>query len=198
MATSIVRMKMRLSKGSQVEVQRWDGQSSYSWRCADVVSGNGRYYLVRIHGATASPAAVLERVPRKFIRPQPAPIGLRALYSWSPGDEVEALVDHAWWPAVVTAVGYGKVVVYLLGKMRKVRVRACELRLRRQWVDNQWTLVDKEPREAIISSGFSAAAESCNVAGRQSRIIKEDEEEEQRGGVVLRDSGCCSSVGSCS
>ncbi|XP_074560396.1 uncharacterized protein LOC141816534 [Curcuma longa] len=197
MAPAIVRTKMRLRKGSKVEVQRWDGQSSYSWRCADVVSGNGRHYLVRIHGATTSPAAALERVPRKFIRPQPAPIGLRALYSWTPGDEVEALVDHAWCPAVVTAVGYGKVVVYLLGKMRKVRVRACELRLRRQWVDNRWTLVDKEPREAIISGGFPAAAESCNVAGRQSRIF-EEEEEEERGGVVLRDSSCSSSVGSCS
>ncbi|KAG6536096.1 uncharacterized protein LOC121997385 [Zingiber officinale] len=164
MAAANMKMKMQLRKGSEVEVQRWDGDS-YSWLSGDVVSGNGRTYLVRIHGATTSQAAVLERVARKFIRPTPVPVGLRALYSWSTGDEVEAFVDHAWCPAVVTAVGYGKVVVYLHGKMKKIRVRTCELRLRRQWDGNQWTLLDKKPREAIISREFPAAADSHNVAG---------------------------------
>ncbi|KAG6531810.1 hypothetical protein ZIOFF_005636 [Zingiber officinale] len=147
MAAANMRMRMQLRKGIEVEVQRWDNDS-YSWLSGDVVSGNDHYYVVRIRRSTTSQGAVLKRVPCKFIRTQPVPIGL---YNWSPCDEVESFTDHTWSPPVVSAIGYKKVIVYLLGKMKKVRVRTCELRLRRQWVDNQWALVDKH-------SAFTATA----------------------------------------
>ncbi|THU68586.1 hypothetical protein C4D60_Mb08t05440 [Musa balbisiana] len=185
---------MRLSKGSSVEVYKWK-EDSYSWSTARVLSGNGHTYFLRYDRRPADKPLVVERVPRKFLRPPPSPIG--GLFSdWAPGDVVEAFEDCTWYPAVVVSVmAVGRFDVRLVGSSRRLNVRTCELRLRRPWKDNTWSLIQKDsvnsrpsnhplPVEGYISRNedeepfmkrpriISSPAESCNKAGWKSRGIE--------------------------
>ncbi|CAL9775669.1 unnamed protein product [Musa acuminata subsp. burmannicoides] len=178
---------MRLSNGSSVEVYKCK-EGSYSWSTARVLSGNGHTYFLRYDRRPTDRPLVVERVPRKFLRPPPLPIG--GLFSdWAPGDVVEAFEDCTWYPAVVVSVvAIGRFDVRLDGSSRRLNVRTCELRLRQQWKDNTWSLIPKDsgnrrpsnhplPAEGYISRNedeerstkrpriISSPAESCNTAG---------------------------------
>ncbi|CAL9107567.1 unnamed protein product [Musa textilis] len=182
---------MRLSKGSWVEVYKWK-EDSYSWSTARVLSGNGHTYFLRYDRRPLDRPLVVERVPRKFLRPPPLPIGA-LLSDWAPGDVVEAFEDYTWYPAVVVSdMVFGRFDVRLAGSSRRLNVRTCELRLRQQWQDNTWSLIPKDsgnrrPSNHPLAVGgyinrdedegcstkrpriISSPAESCNTAGWRRR-----------------------------
>ncbi|KAJ8467123.1 hypothetical protein OPV22_029675 [Ensete ventricosum] len=183
---------MRLSKGSSVEVYKWK-EGSYSWSTARILSGNGHTYFLMYDRRPPEQPLVVERVPRKFLRPPPLPIG--GLFSdWAPGDVVEAFEDCTWYPAlVVSDMVAGRFDVQLVGSSRRLDVRTCELRLRQQWQNNTWSMTPKDcgnrrpGNHPLAVEGYviirdedaerstkrpriiSSPAESCNMAGWRRR-----------------------------
>lgn len=117
-------------------------EAAYSWWCAEVISGNGHTYRVRYERYPPGTAAAVERIPRKFIRQWPSPMG-DATNAWAPGDVVEAFENYTWSPGVVSTVAVGYLVVRILGSSRDLGVRACELRPRRHWKDDKRILIQK-------------------------------------------------------
>ncbi|CAL9107569.1 unnamed protein product [Musa textilis] len=140
---------MRLSKGSSVEVYKWK-EGSYSWSTAGVLSDNGHTYCLRYDRRPPDKPLAMERVPRNSLRASSLPIGgpcwaENPFSDWAPGDVMEAFEDYTWYPAVVvSAMAVGRFHVRLVGSSRCLNVRTCELRLRRQWKDNTWSVIPKD------------------------------------------------------
>ncbi|KAB1209021.1 hypothetical protein CJ030_MR6G010462 [Morella rubra] len=134
---------MRFKKGSKVEVLSKKEVPSGSWHCAEIVCGNGHNYTVRYDGyGPANGETVVERVPRKAIRPCPPTLDI--LDNWVPGDVVEVFDNFAWKMATVTKVlAENYFLVRLLGSSMEFQVFEFDIRVRQSWQDGRWVLVGK-------------------------------------------------------
>ncbi|XP_059638037.1 uncharacterized protein LOC132279970 isoform X2 [Cornus florida] len=134
---------MRHKKGSKVEVLSKNEVPSGSWRCAEIICGNGNDYTVRydMHpGATDE--AVVERVSRKSVRPFPPLVKLSE--NWISGDVVEVFQNFSWKMATVSMVfGRNYFLVRLLGSSQEFKVSKFDLRVRQSWQDNKWIVIGK-------------------------------------------------------
>ncbi|XP_022749732.1 uncharacterized protein LOC111299063 [Durio zibethinus] len=134
---------MRFRKGAKVEVLSKTEVPSSSWRCAEIVSGNGRSYTVRYEGYSgATNKTIVERVSRKAIRPcTPVPV---VSDNWIPGDIVEVLDNFSWKMAMVLGILEKKyILVRLLGSSLEFKVSKFDIRVRQSWQDDGWVVIGK-------------------------------------------------------
>lgn len=143
--------KMKFKKGSKVEVLDEREVPSGSWCCAEIVSGNGRYYSVKYDSFSEGTGVTVEKVPRKAIRPCPPMV--KSPRCWVDGDIVEVYEKNSWKVAeVLRVVGRTGFLVRLLGSSRKLRAHISDLRMRLVWEDDKWVVIQKEPRECDIGN----------------------------------------------
>ncbi|CAN8326975.1 unnamed protein product [Cochlearia groenlandica] len=133
---------MRFRKGSKVEVFSNKEAPYGAWRCAEIISGNGHTYNVRYYSfQLAHEEAVMERVPRKIIRPCPPQLDVER---WEAGELVEVLDHFSWKAATVREELCGKYyVVRLLGTTVEFTYHKVNLRARQSWQDERWVAVGK-------------------------------------------------------
>ncbi|XAR66938.1 hypothetical protein NMG60_11013324 [Bertholletia excelsa] len=132
---------MRYKKGSIVEVLSKTEVPSGSWCCAEIIFGNGHNYTVRyemdphaIHGA------LVERVPRKSIRPCPPPVELPE--NLMPGDVLEVFHNLSWKMATVSKIlARNHYLVRLIGSSHEFKVSRINLRVRQSWENDQWFII---------------------------------------------------------
>lgn len=134
---------MRFRKGSKVEVFSNKEAPYGAWRCAEIISGNGRTYNVRYNSfqQLAHEEAVMERVQRKAIRPCPPQVDVER---WEAGELVEVLDNFSWKAATVREELCGKYyVVRLLGTPGEFTFHKVNLRVRQSWQDETWVAIGK-------------------------------------------------------
>ncbi|KAL0872758.1 hypothetical protein Bca101_022463 [Brassica carinata] len=130
---------MRFRKGSRVEVFSNKEAPYGAWRCAEIISGNGHTYNVRFFSFHEE--AVMERVPRKVIRPCPPLVDVER---WEAGELVEVLDSFAWKAATVRQELCGKYyVVRLLGTPAEFTFHKANIRVRQSWQDERWVAIGK-------------------------------------------------------
>ncbi|XWS17176.1 hypothetical protein CRYUN_Cryun33cG0045600 [Craigia yunnanensis] len=134
---------MRFKKGAKVEVLSKTEVPSGSWRCAEIISGNGHSYTVRYEGYFgATNKTILERVSRKAIRPCPPASILSD--NWVPGDVVEVFDNFSWKMATVLGILEKKyILVRLLGSTLEFMVSKFDIRVRQSWEDDEWVVIRK-------------------------------------------------------
>ncbi|XP_047329075.1 uncharacterized protein LOC124932482 [Impatiens glandulifera] len=131
---------MKFRKGCKVEVMSGN-QVPMSWRCAEIISGNGRSYLVKFdhHLESTEEEAVFERVSRKAIRP--CPPSIEDIQIWVAGDVVEVFNYGSWNSATVLKVLNGDCyLVRLLGPSQELRVHMSRTRARLSWQNERWVI----------------------------------------------------------
>lgn len=169
---------MRFKKGTRVEVLTNKDVPSGSWRCAEIVSGNGHNYMVRYDGYET----VLERVSRKEIRPCPPPpeIGI----NWVPGDVVEVFHCFSWKMATILKVLDKKCfLVRILGSSLEFRVSKCDTRARQSWQDNGWIVIgkgsvnseDREHNEPLTLKNNQKSRNHVQVSDRKKNTHARDD-----------------------
>lgn len=138
---------MKFKKGSKVEVLSKKEVPSGSWRCAEIICGNGHNYTVRYDGfENTMKETIPERVSRKAIRPSP-PL-LEVSDNWVPGDIIEVFDKFSWKMATISKVlGIKCFLVRLLGSSQEYKVSKFDIRARQSWQYDQWVVVGK-----VISS----------------------------------------------
>lgn len=134
---------MRFRKGTKVEVLTQKEVPSGSWRCAEIVGGNGHNYAVRYYGDMGGfEEASVERVPRKAIRPCPPSVDVSE--DWVPGDVVEVFHNFSWKMATVLKVlGWNHLLVRLLGSAIELKASKHDVRARLCWQDSEWIVIGK-------------------------------------------------------
>lgn len=135
---------MRFKKGSKVEVLSKKEVPSGSWRCAEIICGNGHNYTVRYDGnEDANGEAVAKRVSRNAIRPCPPPLEISE--NWVRGDVVEVFDNFSWKMATVSQVlGKKYFLVRLLGSSLEFKIFKLNIRARQSWHDDEWVVVGKD------------------------------------------------------
>ncbi|CAN6819434.1 hypothetical protein Bca4012_007807 [Brassica carinata] len=142
---------MRFRKGSRVEVFSSKEAPYGAWRCAEIISGNGHTYSVRYYSFHED--AVVERAPRKMIRPCPPQVDVER---WKSGELVEVLDDFSWKAATVREELSGKYyVVRLLGTPAEFTFHKANVRVRQSWQDERWLAIGK----------ISGSAKSSTLTG---------------------------------
>ncbi|KAL9288886.1 putative ENT domain, Agenet-like domain, Agenet domain, plant type, ENT domain-like superfamily [Arabidopsis thaliana] len=133
---------MRIRKGSRVEVFSNKEAPYGAWRCAEIVSGNGHTYNVRFYSFQIEhEEAVMEKVPRKIIRPCPPLVDVER---WDTGELVEVLDNFSWKAATVREELSGHYyVVRLLGTPEELTFHKVNLRARKSWQDERWVAIGK-------------------------------------------------------
>ncbi|XP_015578047.1 uncharacterized protein LOC8269550 isoform X2 [Ricinus communis] len=134
---------MRFKKGSKVEVFSKIDVPSGSWRCAEIICGNGHTYTVRYeaHAGSISERTV-ERISRKAIRPCP-PLPEIA-ENWAPGDVVEVFDDFSWKMATISKVlGKKYFLARIVGSSLEFKVSKSGIRTRQSWQDGKWIVIGK-------------------------------------------------------
>ena len=132
---------MRIIKGSKVEVLRKKEVPPGEWHCAKIISGNGHTYSVMYEEGSTS-EALMERVPRKSIRPCLTP--METMEPWAVGDVAEVFDLGAWRMAMISNVfGGDYYLVRLLGCYEEFRVHKSHIRVRQAWQDDEWVVIGK-------------------------------------------------------
>lgn len=165
---------MRLKKGTKVEVLSQKEVPSGSWRCAEIIGGNGHNYTVRYDGDIGSLGkATIERVYRKAIRPCPPLVDV--LEDWMPSDIVEVFHNSSWKMATVLKVsGRNHLLVRLLGSAIEFKANKYDVRARLCWQDGEWMVIGK------ASSKFE------DLRFRLPSSRKESNRSQKKGTVVSR------------
>lgn len=116
---------------------------SGSWRCAEIICGNGHNYTVRYDGNEgANGEAIAESISRNAIRPCPPPLEISE--NWVRGDVVEVFDNFSWKMATVSQVlGKKYFLVRLLGSSLEFKVFKFNIRPRQSWHDDKWVVVGK-------------------------------------------------------
>lgn len=132
---------MRFKKGDKVEVLSQKEVPSGSWRCGEIICGNGHNYTVRYDGDAASTdKTVFERVSRKAIRPCPPSLDVSEY--WVPGDVVEVFNNYSWKMATISKIlGKKYFLVRLLGSSLEFKVSKFDIRVRQSWLEDKWIVV---------------------------------------------------------
>nr|VDD04876.1 unnamed protein product [Brassica rapa] len=147
---------MRFRKGSRVEVFSSKEAPYGAWRCAEIISGNGHTYSVRYYSFNED--AVVERAPRKMIRPCPPQVDVER---WKSGELVEVLDDFSWKAATVREELSGKYyVVRLLGTPAEFTFHKANVRVRQSWQDERWVAIGK----------ISGSAKSSTLTGSDRKL----------------------------
>lgn len=134
--------EMRFMKGDKVEVLNMCEVPSGSWRCATIISGNGRRYIVTYVERSPEGGFNVDRVPRNAMRPTPPPVG--GLENLLPDDIVEVFCSGSWKVAsVIGTVDGMHFFVRPHGSGQELHVHKTNLRLRQSWQDGQWFVVGK-------------------------------------------------------
>ncbi|XP_059640602.1 uncharacterized protein LOC132282814 [Cornus florida] len=133
---------MRFKRGSKVEVMS-ETEVLNSWRCAEIVSGNGHTYSVKYDCYLGSTGKVfVERVSRKAIRPCPPPV--EGFESCVVGDIVEVFDDISWKIAAVLKILSGDhYLVRPIGVSQEFSTHRSNIRLRQSWEDDKWVVIGK-------------------------------------------------------
>ncbi|OVA00501.1 EMSY N-terminal [Macleaya cordata] len=160
---------MRFRKGSKIEVLSKEEVPSGSWRCAEIVWGNGHNYDVKYDWCPGAIGTTMTgRVSRKHIRPCPPPVG--DAVDWAPGDLVEVLDNISWKIATVLKVmGGSYFLVKPLGSSQELRVHKSYLRVRQSWQHDKWVVVGKgsviceDGRSNKLSTSRFYKKTSCQV-----------------------------------
>ena len=134
---------MRFLKCSKVEELKNKQVPSGEWHCAKIISGNGHTYSVMYEGSLEITAeVVVERVPRKAIRPCPPP--METMEDWAVGDVAEVFNVGSWRMAMILRVlGRDYHLVRLLGSSERFRVHKSNIRVRQVWQDDKWVVIRK-------------------------------------------------------
>ncbi|KAL7187463.1 hypothetical protein ACSBR1_037523 [Camellia fascicularis] len=135
---------MRFKRGSKVEVMS-KKEALISWRCAEIISGNGHTYSVKYDCFPGSTNEVVERVPRNAIRP--CPPSMEGVESSLVGDIVDVFDNFSWKIAtVLKGLDRYHYLVRLLGVTQEFRIHKSNIRVRQSWEDNKWVVIGKGSR----------------------------------------------------
>ncbi|KAK4539761.1 hypothetical protein RGQ29_031882 [Quercus rubra] len=153
---------MRFMKGSKVEVLKNKQVPPGEWHCAKIISGNGHTYSVMYEGSLELRSeAVVERVPRKSIRPCPPPV--ESMEGWAVGDVAEVFDAVSWRVAMILKVLGGNYhLVRLLGSYEKFRVHKSNIRVRQIWQDDQWVVIRKGSQNCEIVKFNKPSSLNCH------------------------------------
>nr|XP_010906704.1 uncharacterized protein LOC105033538 isoform X2 [Elaeis guineensis] len=156
---------MRYKKESKVEVLSKTEAPSGSWRCAEIISGNGHTYSVKYDCCSPDMDGPVERVPRKAMRPCPPPV--KHPGNWVPGDIMEIFEHNSWKLGEVSRViGGNYFFVRLLGSSRQFRAHISDIRLRQSWHDNKWVVIQKNSErcnDALVNSQTKTRRSSTHL-----------------------------------
>ncbi|KAF8052552.1 hypothetical protein N665_1546s0015 [Sinapis alba] len=160
---------MRFRKGSRVEVLRSLKEAPYgAWRAAEILSGNGRTYIVRYYSSYRL-ALEEERVARKSIRPCPPQIDVDR---WEAGELVEVLDNVSWKTAtVLEELSVGRYyVVRLLGAPLELTVHKVNLRARQRWQHETWVTIGKVSC-SVKSSTLTGSDVNQNLKPHETSVV---------------------------
>ncbi|CAL5358984.1 unnamed protein product [Camellia sinensis] len=135
---------MRFKRGSKVEVMS-KKEALISWRCAEIISGNGHTYSVKYDCYPGSTNEVVERVPRNAIRP--CPPSMEGVEISLVGDVVDVFDNFSWKIAtVLKGLDRDHYLVRLLVVTQEFRIHKSNIRVRQSWEDNKWVVIGKGSR----------------------------------------------------
>ncbi|KAL4650965.1 hypothetical protein ACB092_01G124900 [Castanea dentata] len=152
---------MRFLKGSKVEVLKNKQLPPGAWHCAKIISGNGHTYSVMYEGSLDMRSEeVIERVPRKDIRPCPPP--METMEDWTVGDVAEVFNFGSWRTAMILKVLSADYhLVRLLGSSEKFRVHKSNIRVRQIWQDDKWVVIRKGSRNCELVKSNKPSSLNC-------------------------------------
>ncbi|MED6203798.1 hypothetical protein PIB30_003090 [Stylosanthes scabra] len=157
---------MRLKKGSQVEVLASAEGPCVEFRCARILSGNGRTYSVEYECSSITCEAGVQRVQRKAIRPCPPLI--EGVESWEACDVVEVYDAGCWKVATILKVlGRDFYLVRCLSSCKQLKVRKDSMRVRQSWINDQWII----NQQGLGNSGGGKS--SCNLISNSYKVVPE-------------------------
>lgn len=144
---------MIYKKGSRVEILCEDELPSGSWRCAEIICGDGYNFKVRYdeYFGAAGGETVVKWISNKLIRPCPPQVELKD--DWIRGAVLEVFHNLSWKMATVSKVlGKNLFVVRLVGSSSEFKVRRLDLRVRQCWQNNEWTVIGKVLLSKIVTN----------------------------------------------
>ncbi|KAL0905658.1 hypothetical protein M5K25_024096 [Dendrobium thyrsiflorum] len=133
---------MICKKEAEVEVLEKGEEPLGSWRPARILSGNGHTYEVKFDSCPLETAELMNKVPRKALRPRPPPVEAK---NWTCADIAE-VCDHGSWKLaeVLRTLDFNMVVTRLLGSSKEIISPYSLLRMPQIWKDNVWIPLEKE------------------------------------------------------
>ncbi|XP_038717651.1 uncharacterized protein LOC120010838 isoform X3 [Tripterygium wilfordii] len=175
---------MRLTKGTRVEVLSGKEVVMGAWLCGEIVSGNGHMYSVKCGRSALTKEVVVERVPRKAIRPCPPPV--EGAGKWAPDDLVEVFHNLSWkMSRIVEDVGGNVFSVRLLGSPQVFRVHSSYLRVRQSWEHGKWFVVGKGSENNTMSMGKRVPITRIKVRIGDDLLFDKEDKETQKHHVVF-------------
>lgn len=133
---------MKFRKGDSVEVLRRVHDPCGSWFPGTIVSVDGNDYVIRYKFLLDDEGElILEKVPGVDIRPLPL---CEAANRWRVGDIAEVFDNQCWRVGKIAKVlqnnGY---VVRLSGSIQLKEFHVANIRVRKSWHNNQWSVTGK-------------------------------------------------------